>query len=77
MNKGANHWINRRDFRVGQKKRGSRRELGPFLDRDNVRTRCSYKCLQVSMADLSGFAIREFRFNKACKIRILVAVPND
>jgi hypothetical protein len=29
------------------------------------------------MADLSGFAIREFRFNKACKIRILVAVPND
>ena len=30
MNKGANHWASRRDFRIGQRKRGSRRELGAF-----------------------------------------------
>jgi hypothetical protein len=30
MNKGANHWVSRRDFWVGEGKRGSRRELGPF-----------------------------------------------
>jgi hypothetical protein len=31
MNKGANHWENRWDFQVGQRKRGSRRELGLFV----------------------------------------------
>ena len=31
-----------------------------------MRTRCSYKCLLVAMADPSGFATRRgFRFNKA------------
>jgi hypothetical protein len=30
MNKGTNHWMSRRDFRFGQRKRGSRRELGAF-----------------------------------------------
>jgi hypothetical protein len=30
MNKEANHWVNRRDFWVGWRKRGSRRELGLF-----------------------------------------------
>jgi hypothetical protein len=30
MNKEANLWANRRDSHVGQKKRGSRRELGLF-----------------------------------------------
>ena len=29
------------------------------------------------MADLSGFATGGFRFNKAYKIRILVAAPNN
>jgi hypothetical protein len=29
------------------------------------------------MVDPSGFATREFRFNKAYKIRILVVVPSD
>jgi hypothetical protein len=37
-------------------------------DRDSVRTRCSYECLLVSMADPSGFATRGFRINKAYKI---------
>jgi hypothetical protein len=30
MNKGANYWASRWDFRVGEEKRGIRRELGPF-----------------------------------------------
>jgi hypothetical protein len=30
VNKGANHWVSRWVFRVGQRKRGSRRELGAF-----------------------------------------------
>jgi hypothetical protein len=47
------------------------------LDGDNMRTRCSYECLPVSVVDLSGFASRGFRFKKAYKIRISVAVPND
>jgi hypothetical protein len=72
MNKGIYHWASRRDFQVGWRKRGSRRELGPF-GWDNVRTRC----LLVSVADPSGFATRGFRFNKTYRIRILVAVPND
>jgi hypothetical protein len=70
-NKGANHWVSRRDFQVGWRKRGSRRELGP-LDRDSVRSRCSYGCLLVSMADSSGFVTERFRFTKIYKIRILV-----
>ena len=52
-----------------ERKRGSRKEA--FLDRDSVRTRC----LMVSMADQSGFAIGGFRFNKAYKVRILLAAP--
>jgi hypothetical protein len=32
MNKGANHWVSRRDFKVGGRKRGSRRELGAFCN---------------------------------------------
>jgi hypothetical protein len=48
-----------------------------LLDRDSERTRCSYECLLVSMADPLGSATGGFRFNKAYKIRILVAVPND
>jgi hypothetical protein len=40
-----------------------------LLDGDSMRTRCSYECLPVSMADLSGFASRGFRFNKAYKLR--------
>jgi hypothetical protein len=43
----------------------------------DMKTRCSYKCLLVSMVELSGFATGGFRFNKAYKIRILVSVPND
>jgi hypothetical protein len=76
MNKGANHWANRQNFRVGRRKRGSRRGVGPF-GRDSVRKRCNYECLPVSVADLSGFATGGFRFNKAYKIRILVAAPSD
>jgi hypothetical protein len=30
MNKGANHWDTRRDFKVGGRKRDSRRKLGTF-----------------------------------------------
>jgi hypothetical protein len=30
MNKRANHWVSRRDFLVEERKRGIRRELGPF-----------------------------------------------
>jgi hypothetical protein len=48
-----------------------------FLDGDSLRTRCSYECLPVSMADLSGFATGGFRFNKAYKVRILVAPPSN
>jgi hypothetical protein len=51
---GANHWASRQDFWVGEGKRASRRELGPF-GQDSMRTRCSYQCLWVSMVDLSGF----------------------
>jgi hypothetical protein len=51
MNKGVNHWASRQDFRVGEGKRGSRRELGP-LDGDSVRTRCSYACLLALMAQI-------------------------
>jgi hypothetical protein len=51
--------------------------LERILDGDSMRTRCSYKCLPVSMANLSGFAARGFRFSKVYKIRILVAEPND
>jgi hypothetical protein len=75
MNKGANHWASGWDFCVGEGKRGSRREV--FLDGDNVRKRYSYECLPVSMADLSAFTTRGFRFNKAYKIRILVVAPSD
>ena len=32
MNKAANHWLSRHDFRVRQRKKGSRGELGPFWD---------------------------------------------
>jgi hypothetical protein len=42
-----------------------------------MRTRCSYECLSISMADQLEFTTRAFRFNKAYKIRILVAVPSD
>ena len=44
-----------------------------------MRTRSceDYKCLPVSVADLSGFATGGFRFNKAYKIRILVVAPRD
>jgi hypothetical protein len=42
-----------------------------------MRTRCSYECLPVSMADPSGFATGGFRFNKAYKIKILVVAPSD
>jgi hypothetical protein len=38
MTEGTNHWVSRRDFWVAQRKRGSRRELGPFLDEDSLRT---------------------------------------
>ena len=48
-----------------------------FWNRDSRGARCSYECLPVSMADLPGFATGGFRFNKAYKIRILVAVPSD
>ena len=47
------------------------------MDRDNMRTRCSYECLPVSMVDPLGFATGGFRFNKAYKIRTLVDVPTD
>ena len=40
-------------------------------------TRCSYKCLRVSVVDPSVFATKGFRFNKTYKIRILVAMPSD
>jgi hypothetical protein len=71
MNKGANHWVSRWDFWVGWRKRGRRREA--LLYEDSMRTSC--ECLLVSMVDLSGFATRGFRFNKAYKIRILVVCP--
>jgi hypothetical protein len=54
MNKGANHWASRKDFMVGEAKERV------FLDWDSVRTRCSYRCLQVSITDLSGFATKRF-----------------
>jgi hypothetical protein len=65
MNKGVNHWANRRNFRVGERKRGSRREV--HLDGDSMRTRCNYECLPVSMVDPSGFTTGGFRF-KAYKL---------
>jgi hypothetical protein len=39
-----------------------------FLDGDSVGTRCNYKCLPVSMADLLGFATGGFRFNKVYRL---------
>ena len=74
MNKGANHWASRRDFQVGWRKRGHRKEA--LLDGDSVRTKGSYKCLRVSKAAPLGFATRRFRFNKVCEIRILVVAPS-
>jgi hypothetical protein len=69
-NKGANHWSSRRDFQVGEGKRGGgkRERERVFLDRDSMRTRCSYECLWVSTVDLPGFATGGFRFNKAYKL---------
>jgi hypothetical protein len=64
MNKGANHWASRRDFRVGEGKRGSQRELSSF-GRDSMETRCFNP---VSMVDSSGFATERFRFNKAYEL---------
>jgi hypothetical protein len=75
MNKGPNHWASRRDFRVGQRTRGSRRE-GTFHG-DSIRKRCSCWCLLVSMVDLPGFNTGGFKFNMAYKIRILVDAPID
>jgi hypothetical protein len=70
---GANHWVNRRDLRVGRRKRGRREVL---FDRDSVRTRCNYECLPVSVVDPSGFATGGFWFNKAyLLIRIWVLYP--
>jgi hypothetical protein len=67
MNKGAIHWASRWDFRVGQRKRRSWRELEIFVDRDRMKTRCSYECLLVSKAVSSGFTTEGFRSNKAYK----------
>jgi hypothetical protein len=61
MNKGANHWVSRRDFRVGK---GGREEAGRrkgLLDEDSVQMRCSYKCLPISRANPSRFPTRGFR----------------
>jgi hypothetical protein len=33
-----------------------------LLNWDSMKTRCSYDCLPVSLADLSKFATRGFRF---------------
>jgi hypothetical protein len=54
-----------------------KQESEVFLDRDSMKPRCSYKCLLVSIVDPSGFATGRFRFNRAYKIRILVAVHSD
>ena len=72
MNKGVNHWANRRNFRVGERKRGSRREV--HLDRDSMRTRCNYECLPGSMVDPSGFTTGGFRF-KAYKLGFQLLCP--
>jgi hypothetical protein len=67
--------VSRWDFRIGWRKRGSRRELGPFGQGYH-----GDKCLRVSpvsMVGPSGFASAGFRFNKAYKIRILVVAPSD
>ena len=59
---------------------GGREEAGAswvLLDGDSMRTRCSYECLLVSKVDPLGFATRGFRFNKAYKIKILVAALSD
>jgi hypothetical protein len=41
MNKGANHWASRQDFRVGWRKKIKRRELEAFWNRDSIRARWS------------------------------------
>ena len=69
MNKGVNHWASRQDFRVGERKRGDRRELGLFGQ--------GWIASLVSMVNLSGFTRGGFGLNKAYKIRILVVVPSD
>jgi hypothetical protein len=48
-----------------------------FSDGDSMKARCNYECLPVSMANLSKFTTRGFRFNKAYKTRILVVAPSD
>jgi hypothetical protein len=60
-----------------ERRREEARESWVLLDRHSVRTRCSYKCLPISMADPSGFITGGFRFNKAYKIRILVVASID
>jgi hypothetical protein len=74
-NKGANTWrVGRTSGLKGGRKKAEERS---FLDGDSMRTRCSYKCLSVSIADLLRFSPGVLRFNKAYKIRILVAVCRD
>jgi hypothetical protein len=67
MYKGTNHCSSKQYFWVGWRKRGSRRDV-LFLGRESDRTRCSYKCLMVSVVDPSGFATVGFRFNKVKRL---------
>ena len=55
---------------------GKQERVRGFLSRDSERARCS-KSVSWLMVNLPGFTTREFRFNMAYKIRILVVAPSD
>ena len=75
MNKGANHSVSGRDFWVGQKKRGSRRELGPFGTEAAEGQDVAASVSQVPWWILKDSPLEESDFNKAYKIRFWLLHP--
>ena len=75
VNKGANHWASRQDFRVGSSKRGSGRELGPFWNGDSIRERCSSQSFPVSWQICKDLQLEKSGFNKAYKISFYLLYP--
>jgi hypothetical protein len=66
MNKDTNHWASRWDFRVGQRKRGSRREIGTFwkgtVRGQDVATSVSWFRWQILVDDLDLIWLRRLGF---------------
>jgi hypothetical protein len=46
-----------------------------FLDRDSVRTRCSYECLLVSMENSSGITTEDFELMRLARLGFQLLLP--